>query len=118
MACWPHLIAGYVARRRSGSIGSPAQVIQLFNQFSIGASCAAPGAAAAGSKDAKPTATGPLEPVGELTSEQLVRFLNEVQVRSPPDVLHMRCAFRMLAALSGPRLTASVLRGATVAAIG
>ena len=48
-----------------------AQVIRLFNQFSLSPADLA----------AQPAADDAIEPVGELTADQLLRFLNEVQVR-------------------------------------
>ena len=51
-----------------------AQVIRLFNQFSLSAADLAK----------QPAAEDAIEPVGELTAEQLLRFLNEVQVRPRP----------------------------------
>ena len=48
-----------------------AQVIRLFNQFSLSPADLAK----------QPAADDAIEPVGELTADQLLRFLNEVQVR-------------------------------------
>ncbi len=77
-----------------------AQIIRLFNQFSLSPADLA----------AQPAADDAIEPVGELAADQLLRFLNEVQVRPrPPPSLPPSLARDMLRVHLYPRPCAALL---------